>query len=186
VVRGRRVRRRLTRLVAVPAVVLLVWVLVCFRLLVHPHLDRVVPADAVVMLGGSSGARLDTAVALMSAGKAGQLVVSTPSDGSSTRSKQFCAQPHPYPVLCFDPSPSTTRGEAEEIRRLALARQWHTVIVVTSVFHISRARMTIHRCFKGNLLMVAPRHESISLATWAYQFGYQTAGWVQAQWLRSC
>jgi uncharacterized SAM-binding protein YcdF (DUF218 family) len=168
------------------AVVFLAWVLVCFRLLVHPHLDRVVPADAVVMLGGSSGARLDTAAALMSAGKAGQLVVSTPSDGSSTRSKQFCAQPHPYPVLCFDPSPSTTRGEAEEIRRLASTRHWRTVIVVTSLFHVSRARMTIQRCFKGKLLMVAPRRENISLATWTYQFGYQTAGWIQAQWLRSC
>jgi uncharacterized SAM-binding protein YcdF (DUF218 family) len=185
-VRGSRLRRRLTLLLGVVAVVFLAWVLVCFRLLVHPHLDRVVPADAVVMLGGSSGARLDTAAALMSAGKAGQLVVSTPSDGSSTRSKQFCAQPHPYPVLCFDPSPSTTRGEAEEIRRLALARHWHTVIVVTSMFHVSRARMTIRRCYRGDLLMVAPPHEKISPATWAYQFGYQTAGWIQAQWLRSC
>jgi uncharacterized SAM-binding protein YcdF (DUF218 family) len=185
-VRGSRLRRRLTRLIGVLAILFLAWFLVCFRLLVHPHLNTVVHADAVVMLGGSSGARLDTAVALMASGNAGQLVISTPNDGSAFRAKLFCAQPHPYPVLCFNPSPSTTRGEAEEIRRLAVSRHWSTVIVVTSVFHISRARMIVDRCYEGKLVMVAPQHEHISLATWAYQFGYQSAGWLQAQLLRSC
>ena len=79
-------------------------------------------------------------------------------------------------VTCFTPNPATTQGEAQEIRRLAAAQHWNTIIVVTSTYHVSRARMIIERCFDGRLEVVAARTH-ISLLDWAYQFAYQT-GWI--------
>lgn len=181
-----RSRRTLLALVAAALVCFLTWFLVCFALLVHPRVDRAAPADAVVMLGGSSGARLDTAVSLMDRGLARALVISTPRDSSSRRSLAFCALPHPYPVTCFVPDPSTTRGEAEEIGRLSDAHGWHNVMVVTSLFHIARARMTVARCYSEDLRMIPAAHEHTPLRQWAYQFVYQTAGWLQAQIHRHC
>jgi len=40
----------------------------------------------------------------------------------------------------LQPHPTTTRGEAEEIGSLARAHHWSSVLVVTSKYHISRAR----------------------------------------------
>lgn len=181
-----RSRRTLLVLVAATLACFLTWLAVCFALLVHPRVDEPAKADAVVMLGGSSGARLDTAVSLMDQGLAGTLVISTPRDSSSRRSLAFCAAPHPYPVTCFVPDPSTTRGEAEEIDRLSAANDWHSVMVVTSLFHLARARMTVARCYSGELRMIPAAHERIPLRQWAYQFAYQTAGWLQAQLHRHC
>ena len=82
-------------------------------------------------------------------------------------------------VTCFTPDPATTQGEAQNIRRLAAARHWTTIIVVTSTYHVSRARLIISRCFDGQLEVVAARAH-ISPLVWAYQFAYQTGGYVKA------
>jgi uncharacterized SAM-binding protein YcdF (DUF218 family) len=88
-------------------------------------------------------------------------------------------------VTCFTPNPATTQGEAQNIRRLAAAKHWNTIIVVTSTYHVSRARMIIRRCFDGTLEVVAARTH-ISLLDWAYQFAYQTGGYLKAAISRGC
>jgi hypothetical protein len=52
----------------------------------------------------------------------------------------------PFRVLCFDPEPNSTRGEAEEIGRLARAHHWRTIVVVSSTYHLVRSRLLIRRC----------------------------------------
>jgi aminopeptidase-like protein len=45
-------------------------------------------------------------------------------------------------------------GEAELLARLAAARGWHRVDVVTSQYHVVRARLLIARCYRGQLRVV--------------------------------
>jgi hypothetical protein len=51
-----------------------------------------------------------------------------------------------YKVICFHPDPYSTRGEAEQIARLVNRHRWRSVVVVTSTFHVTRARMLVKRC----------------------------------------
>ena len=114
------------------------------------------------------------------------MVVSLPSHSGDPLAHRICHRPPAgVDVVCFEPDPSTTRGEAREIGRLASERDWTRVAVVTSTFHISRSRMIIGRCFHGTLLML-DSGERISAPTWAYQWLYQTAGFVKAEVLRGC
>jgi uncharacterized SAM-binding protein YcdF (DUF218 family) len=50
--------------------------------------------------------------------------------------------------------PFSTRGEARTIARLARRRNWHSIVVVTSTFHITRADMLFRRCYRGHLWVV--------------------------------
>jgi uncharacterized SAM-binding protein YcdF (DUF218 family) len=116
-----------------------------------PKIDPAGRADAVVVLSGSNHDRLPKALDLMRAHVAPVLVV---SDGKHTEPR-LCGLRRPYRVLCVRPTPFSTRGEAEEIARLARARGWRTVDVVTSRYHIYRARLIVGRCFHGRLRMIA-------------------------------
>jgi uncharacterized SAM-binding protein YcdF (DUF218 family) len=49
-------------------------------------------------------------------------------------------------VLCFRPDPYSTRGEARAVARMAAARGWRSVLVVTSTYHVTRARLLFDRC----------------------------------------
>ena len=97
-----------------------------------------------------------------------------------TMVQELCAAPHPrFNLHCFVPDPPTTKGEGRELRRLASQYGWRTVIVVTFRPHISRARFILEQCFDGDLVMVAsPAH--ISVPRWAFEYVYQTAGYVRA------
>ena len=59
-----------------------------------------------------------------------------------------------FRVVCFDPHPYSTRGEARGIARLARQHGWRTVDVVTSRYHVFRAGMLIERCYHGRLRMI--------------------------------
>jgi hypothetical protein len=52
-------------------------------------------------------------------------------------------------VICFDPNPATTTGEAEFVGRLARKYHWQSIALVTITPQDSRARLRVERCFKG-------------------------------------
>jgi hypothetical protein len=91
-----------------------------------------------------------------------------------------CANPPPGLTMhCFAPDPPTTKGEGLELRRMASQYGWRTLNVVTFLPHISHARFILEHCFDGDLVMVAsPAH--ISVPRWAFEYVYQTAGYVRA------
>jgi uncharacterized SAM-binding protein YcdF (DUF218 family) len=120
-------------------------------LLAFPRTDPPGRADAVVVLSGSNHDRLPKGLALMRAGVAPVLVV---SDGRRTV-PGLCTRRRPYRVICFHPRPFSTRGEAEQIARLAAARGWTRVDVVTSRYHVYRSRLIMERCYHGALRVVA-------------------------------
>jgi uncharacterized SAM-binding protein YcdF (DUF218 family) len=127
-----------------------------------PATDPPGRADAVIVLSGSNRDRLSRARSLMRSGVAPVLVV---SDGQHTVPR-LCGRRRPYPVLCVTPEPFSTRGEAEAISRLASVHGWRTVDVVTSRYHVFRARLIVRRCFRGRLRMIGSTPDA-----WDYVVG---------------
>jgi hypothetical protein len=155
---------------------------------VRPQIDQLRRADAILILGGEYYARYPFGFALASKGWAPTVAVSNPNGPRDPWLTQVCATPYPYPAVnlhCFIPDPPTTKGEGRALRRLAARYGWRTVIVVTFRPHISRARYILEQCFDGDLVMVeSPAH--IAVPTWAFQYVYQTAGYVRAALQPGC
>ena len=150
------------------------------QLYVHPQVDQLRRADAVVILSGPFHGRYPFGFDLARQGWAPNLVISNPSGKDNRRLTNYCAAPHAeFTVHCFVPDPPTTKGEGRQLRRLAQQYGWHTVIVVTFRPHISRARFILEHCFDGDLVMVASPAR-ISASRWAFEYLYQTGGYARA------
>lgn len=136
------------------------WLVATALLFVWPGEDAPKHADAVVVLSGSRTGRLDKGLALVRRRVAPVLVVSDGRDPRWPQANRVCADRKlPFTVICFRPTPFSTRGEAEAITRMAAARRWRSIVVVTSTFHVTRARMLFERCFKGRLQVVGARYD---------------------------
>jgi uncharacterized SAM-binding protein YcdF (DUF218 family) len=120
-----------------------------------PKTDTPVYADAVVVLAGGGGARIDRALDLLHAGVANTLVVSNGNRPTWPDGYRMCTESHAFSVLCPTPRPVNTRGEARTISKLAADRGWRRLVVVTAGFHVTRARLLFSRCYSGHLELVA-------------------------------
>jgi hypothetical protein len=148
------------------------------RLFVWPHTDRIEHADAVVVLAGGDGERLDRGLDLVHQGVAPTLVLSFGPPG-------LCDGGEAFDVVCFTPSPETTRGEARAIGDLARAHGWSRLLLVTSTPHVTRARMLVDRCYDGRLEVTGatPR---IGLAGWIGEIAHEWGGLADALVERDC
>lgn len=186
---GAKRRRWPARLAAVLVLVTVVWLAVCWAVLEHPRTEEPATSDALLVLGPPDIQRMATAQELMERGIAPVLVIATPDaqPGDSPamvqyyEDKDFCAPRTDYEVICFKPNPSTTQGEAIELRDLAAERGWDTITAVTFKQHVPRARMILERCYRGELRMVATDYGFTPLGA-LLQYVYQSAGFVKA-WL---
>jgi hypothetical protein len=108
-------------------------------------------ADAVVVLGGH-GARVAVGRQLVREGAAPQLVLSSgcPSEPGLAPG-----------VLRFTPVPFNTRGEARAVARLVREHGWRSVIVVTSGYHVRRARLLFGRAVPAEVTFVAAPNPGI-------------------------
>lgn len=167
-------------------VLFVAWLVFGYLVIGNPTVDHPRRADAVVVLGPSyETGRVDEALSLMRQQVASNLVVSIANE-RDVQVTPFCHEPQAgFKVTCFHPNPNTTRGEAEYVRDLARQHGWTSVVVVTSTYHISRARMIFERCLDGRLYMVAARR-GMSAFSWAYQYVYQTAAYVKAALQSGC
>jgi uncharacterized SAM-binding protein YcdF (DUF218 family) len=160
------------------------------RTVMFPREDQPGPADVIVVLGGlGSAAVVQKAVDLAEAGNSERILISD-AFGGDTRPAHLCAREVPVPgtsieVECFTPHPATTSGEAEAIAVIAVEHGWNRLIVVTSTYHVSRARVQISRCYPGALAVVGAA-QPMDPAKWAYQFAYQSAGFVKAWVTPTC
>ena len=148
----------LRRLSAALAVLVTAWLGLSLVLYVWPAARSKAPAhaDVVVVLSGEP-ARLPVAERLIRRKVAPVLAISSVQDTPRWRAaKRLCAVGRYLTarVLCFRAVPYSTRGEARAIARLARARGWTHVVVVTSTFHLTRARMLVRRCYHGGLSMI--------------------------------
>ena|ERR1700739_280304 len=147
---------------------------------VRPQTDQLRHADAILILGGENYSRYPFGFELGAKGWAPNVVVSNPNGTNDRWLTRYCAAPHPeFHLYCFIPDPPTTKGEGRELRRLASQHGWRTIIVVTFRPHISRARFILKDCVDDDLVMVAsPAH--ISVPRWAFEYVYQTTGYLRA------
>ncbi len=169
------------------AVISLVILIIAFsaataRFFVWPARGMPTRVSAIVMLNGP-GNRLNVALDLARQRRARFVVISrgSPTYGHGS----VCAPPIPHvTVICFDPDPSTTKGEAEFVGRLARKYHWRSVALVTIAPQDSRARLRVERCFVGSVYVVtAP----FSWSTWPYEIAYEWAAMVEALvFQRSC
>ena len=112
------------------------------RLFLRPRLDPPEEADAIVVLDGEQPRRIARGVALAAAGVAPTLVV---VHGEAVAPELLAGASLPFEVVSFTPRPSTTRGEARAVARLARERGWERIVVVTSTYHVTRARLIFER-----------------------------------------
>jgi uncharacterized SAM-binding protein YcdF (DUF218 family) len=160
------------RLVPVFALLLAVWLVWAIVLFVVHHDDQPIHADAVVVLQGSK-TRLPLGYELMQEGYAPLLLISR---GSRLKLEdRLCDGETRFEVVCF--SASSTRGEARIVSRIARERHLRLLDVVTSQFHVYRARRIFERCYDGTLRMVGspqqwwmlPKYMLTESAKLAYQ-----------------
>ena len=138
----------------VVTVLLVAFVGATVYLFVFPHMDPITRSDAVVVLSGGRTDRLPKGLALVKAGAAPTLVISDGRAQGYPQANALCRGGQPFKVVCFMPNPYSTRGEAEGVARLARTHGWHSLIVVTSRYHVFRSRVLFKRCFHGKLEVV--------------------------------
>jgi uncharacterized SAM-binding protein YcdF (DUF218 family) len=164
------------RILLVLAALAGLWIVACALLFEWPRADAPPPkADAVVVLSGARNARLDPALRLVERGVAPVLAISgTGHDPRWRKARRLCrlGRVDGARVLCFEPVPFSTRGEARAIARIAQERGWSRVVVVTSTFHVTRTRMLFRRCYRGQLWVVgAPSPWWRLPDEWVYETG---------------
>lgn len=118
-------------------------------------------SDAVLLFSGGHGERLGLALDVMPRTDARVLYISNGADPQWPEANALCDERQgSYTVRCFQPVPNTTRGEARALARLAEERGWRSVTVLTSTYHVTRARLLAERCFDGEVEAVgANPHE---------------------------
>lgn len=170
---GRRVLALAVVMTALVALVAALW-----PVYVYPQREEPAPADAILVLGGAHDGREALGLRLAREGYARRVLISNPYEDSPLVNR-ICHGGYSFEVVCFDPSPRTTRGEGRYLADQARAHGWRRVLVVTFTPHISRARHVLGKCWDGELLFVDTRPR-LSVPRWAYDYVYQSAGYVKA------
>ncbi|WP_427172287.1 YdcF family protein [Arthrobacter sp. 92] len=170
--------------VSAVATLLIVWAVAGLFLYVAPQADSPKHADVLFVLGPPDQ-RMEHAEELMKQGYAPTLAVSVPLGKDGRFDAPICGSNRPYRVICFNPEPFTTQGEARALSDLSLRYGWRSADVLTAQFHLARARVILDRCYAGDLTMVADRRRlplfsaSDFTGSWIYQYMYQSAAFVK-------
>ena len=166
VTRRRRIPRRWRWIFTNVLVLIVALGVVSARLFVWPAEGMPARVDAIVMLAGP-GDRLPVAQRLAREHRAPVLVVSRGWLGYGGP----CPSPTPgVKLICFDPNPGSTRGEAGYVGRLAERYHWRSMVLVTSRAQDTRARIRMQRCFGGSIYVITA---SPPLSDVPYQVAYE-------------
>jgi hypothetical protein len=157
-----------------------VFALVTARIFIWPAQGMPASVSAIVVLAGP-GDRLPVALQLAREHRAPMLVVSQGWQGYGGT----CPPALPaVKLICFDPNPGNTRGEAEFVGQLAERYHWRSVVLVTTRAQDTRARIMLGRCFGGSIYAVTA---SLPFGAWPYQIAYAWGSLFKALVLyRSC
>lgn len=165
--------RRRRRAFAVVVAVIVAFCLVTARLFVWPAQGMPAHVSVVLVLAGP-GVRLPVALQLAREHRAPVLVV---SQGQHGYGGPCPPKPSGVELICFDPDPGNTRGEAEYFGLLARRYHWNSVTLVTTSAQDTRARILVRRCFAGSVYVVtAP----LPAGSWPYQIAYEWGALLKA------
>jgi uncharacterized SAM-binding protein YcdF (DUF218 family) len=165
---------------SVVMVIVVAFVVLTSVLFIRPATNTPQRVDAIVVLDGNPwSARWQKGVDLAREGYAPVLVQSN---------VPWTPCPHGPPrveVICFYPSPASTRGEAIAVARLATQHHWHRLLIVTNVPQVTRARIRVDRCYHGVTLFEAVNPEGVG--SWLHNLVYEWGALGKALILqRSC
>lgn len=150
------------------------------RLFIWPATGVPARVDAIVVPGGR-GNRLGMALTLASQGRARYLVL---SEGMPIPPSLCGTRVGSAIVICFQPTPDTTQGEAEATARIAKQYGWRSIVLVTTPDQTWRAELRFRRCYSGKIYAVTtplPAH------MWPFKIAYQWVATVKAELVnRSC
>ena len=131
--------------------------------------DEVAPADAVVALTGSS-ARIAAAMKLLEDGKGARLLISGVNRAASPADIRAVANAtQRYYNCCVDLGfeATSTVGNAKETAVWARAHNFHSLIVVTSDFHMPRAMLELHEALPDVVLTPYPvKSSELDASSW--------------------
>jgi uncharacterized SAM-binding protein YcdF (DUF218 family) len=163
-------------------VLVLAFAVATARIIVWPARGMPSRVDAIVMLAGP-GNRLPVALRLAAERRAPVLVVSLGHLGYGGPCPAASSAPE-VKIICFDPDPADTRGEAEFAARLARRYGWRSLVLVAIAEQATRARIMIRRCYSGAVYLVtAPQ----AWYQWPYQIAYGWGALFKALFLeRAC
>ena len=150
------------------------------------HEDALEKSDVIFVLGGSRMDRAAEAGDLYLEGWAPRILLSRPlSEGAEqmlrargidvpaivdTQRAVLVSMGVPeHAIEALDVEQVTTATEGDAIVRIATARNWSRIIVVTSKLHTARARLTVMRRFKNTttrVLVRASRHDRADPDQW--------------------
>jgi hypothetical protein len=172
--------RRLVSAIGASLGIIITVVAAGLPLYVFPATEDPTHADVVFVLGTPTRAKVQIAQELVSSGHADRILISVPRWGRwAAHNMTVCTARLTYPVDCETPDPFTTQGEARMLRAYADDHDVTSAVVVTSVAHVTRARILMQRCFDGALYF---RDDGVprDLTYWIEQYAYQTGAFVKA------
>lgn len=145
IVMNRQKRRSWKRTSVAGAIAVVTFLVLSAVLFVWPRTNAPRRVDAIIVLGGASN-RVTRGLKLALEGYASTLLI-------STRDPSACRYRIPgVRVICFQPSPATTQGEARYVAKLASERHWSQILVVSGTAQTLRARLRFDRCYHGTAL----------------------------------
>lgn len=118
-------------------------------LLLWPRDDRPRQPDAIVVLGGGGPERAELGIALQAEYDA-DLVLFAYARMFAERLGVECGPR----IICLEPDPWSTIGEALVTRAVMAERDWQHVTVVTNRFHATRARVLFQQCLGHRVSVV--------------------------------
>ncbi|QHD84815.1 YdcF family protein [Gordonia sp. JH63] len=178
-------KRALRVLVGVLVVAIVASAVLGYQLFTRDHQDPLRKVDAIVVLGGEHDGREAYGIELARRGYADHVLISDPyrpyTEFDAMMPGACSAGTATITVTCFEPEPSTTRGEAMYVRQMAREHNWDDVIVISWSYHLVRARFIFGQCFDGDVVMHAvPRDYSANPVLWAGVYAYQYGGLAKA------
>ena len=123
----------------------------------RPVQDPAAPSDAIVVFAGGEGERLARAVALAEAGVAPRLLANLgvgPWVGREAIGALCARDDLPYEARCLLVESDDTAGEARAFAEIARREGLGSLLLVTSDYHLARARLRLRRCFDGSIRAV--------------------------------
>jgi uncharacterized SAM-binding protein YcdF (DUF218 family) len=156
---------RMKRLLFLPVLVVALVYGLGWWLLLDRKDDPLPPkgVDAIVVLAGSQK-RLPVALDLIHRHVAGTLVISDTSIRVDPPRYRLChgTKPPGYRLVCERAKPFSTRGEARMTAALVKRYHWRSVAVVSSRFHLFRAKILFGRCTSARLVMRGTSTDSLA------------------------
>lgn len=179
---GRRARSG-TRILGAAVLAFLLLIVLGLPLYVFPPQGQMNTGDVIYVLGPATGERIALAEKLRDQGVASQILVSVspPGEYPSATDLPICSQ---QGVTCSVPDPLKTRGEAAMLADYAQTHTVHRTVVITFAPQVMRARFIFAKCYGGDVSVVSV-DQHLSARQWAYQYVYQTAGFLKA-FVKSC